>query len=68
MKKIAVYLDTSFINYLVASRLPEKMRDTLALWNLFIANEHFEVVLSETVDEELQRCYDRFALHAFGRI
>ena len=58
MKKIAVYLDTSYINYLVATRLPEKMRDTLALWNIFIANERFEVVLSETVDEELQRCYE----------
>ena len=58
MKKILVYLDTSYINYLVASRLPDKMQDSLALWNIFIASEYFEIVLSEIVGEELQRCYE----------
>jgi predicted nucleic acid-binding protein len=58
MRKIKVYLDTSYINYLVATRLPDKMQDTLALWDILIANELFEVVLSETVGEELQRCYE----------
>ena len=58
MKKTKVYLDTSFINYLVATRLPEKMQDSLTLWDVFATNDRFEIVLSETVDEELQSCYE----------
>ena len=68
MKKNAVYLDTSFINYLVATRLPDKMQDTLALWDIFVANERFEVVLSEAVGEELQRCYEPKRSHILGKL
>ncbi len=58
MKTTKVYLDTSFINYLVASRLPEKMQDSLALWDIFVSDPRFEIVLSEVVDEEIQSCYE----------
>ena len=58
MKKTKVYLDTSVINYLVAARLPDKMNDTLTLWEIFASEERFEVVLSETVHHELQACYE----------
>ncbi|MGL4944059.1 MAG: PIN domain-containing protein [Thermoguttaceae bacterium] len=53
-----VYLDTSFINYLVAPRQPDKMRETLALWKIFASEDRFELVISETVDEELRACYE----------
>lgn len=58
MKKTKVYLDTSFINYLVATRLPEKMAETQALWDIFVSSDRFDVVLSEAVDQELQSCYE----------
>lgn len=58
MKRTKVYLDTSFINYLVATRLPEKMQESLDLWNVFVSSDRFEVVLSEIVYEELHACYE----------
>lgn len=58
MKKTKVYLDTSFINYLAADRLPEKMQDTLDLWEILVSDERFEIVLSEIVDQEIQPCYE----------
>ena len=58
MRKVKIYLDTSFINYLVATRFPEKMTDSLNLWKFFASADRFDVVLSETVDEELQACYE----------
>jgi len=58
MRNTKIYLDTSFINYLVATRFPDKMKDSLALWEIFVSDERFEIVLSETVNQELQACYE----------
>lgn len=57
-QKIKVYLDTSFINYLVATRIPDKMKDSLDLWDVFVLQNRFEIVLSETVNQELRACYE----------
>ena len=53
MRKTKIYIDTSVINYLVATRIPEKMNDSLALWEFFASGVRFEVILSEMVNEEL---------------
>ncbi len=68
MKKTKVYLDTSFINYLVATRLPEKMRETQDLWDVFVSGDRFEVVISEIVDKELQSCYEPKRGRLYDRI
>lgn len=35
MKRLKVYLDTSVVSYLYQEDAPEKMQDTLSLWELF---------------------------------
>ncbi len=37
MRKRKVYLDTSVVSYLNREDAPERMRDTLQLWELFRA-------------------------------
>jgi len=55
MKKLKLYLDTSVISHLDAPDTPEKMTDTLALWNEIKA-EQYDVVISDITFEELDRC------------
>jgi len=57
-KKTRIYLDASFVNYLVAYRLPDKMADSLTLWDIFAAGERFEVLFSDLLDKELDSCYE----------
>lgn len=68
MKKYKVYLDTSFINYLVATRLPAKMAESHALWDVFVSSDRFEIVLSEIVDEEIQACYEPKRSNLYDKI
>jgi len=56
-RKTKIYLDTSVISHLDAPETPEKMRDTLRLWEKIQAGE-YEVVLSEVVFIELSRCLE----------
>lgn len=35
MRRLKVYLDTSVVSYLYQEDAPEKMKDTLELWELF---------------------------------
>lgn len=55
MTKLKVYLDTSVISHLAQDDAPEKMADTLALWELFKAGA-FEVYLSTVTLSELNNC------------
>ena len=55
MKKTKIYLDTSVISHLGAPDTPEKMADTLRLWEK-IKKGAYEVVLSEVVFDELEDC------------
>ena len=55
MRKPKIYLDTSVISHLGAPDTPEKMADTLRLWEK-IKKGAYEVVLSEVVFDELEDC------------
>ena len=55
MKKIKIYLDTSFLSHLHQLDAPEKMDDTLALWEDIMAGE-YHTVISELTEQELMDC------------
>ncbi|MCL2740044.1 MAG: PIN domain-containing protein [Oscillospiraceae bacterium] len=54
IKKPKIYLDTSVIGYLHQETQPEKMQDTLKLWEKIKQGE-YEVVLSQLVFDEISR-------------
>ena len=56
MKKMKLYLDSSVISHLYAPDTPEKMQETLALWEDIKAGK-YEIVLSDTVFSEIDRCH-----------
>jgi predicted nucleic acid-binding protein len=68
MRKQRIYLDTSVISHLYAPDTPEKMADTLRLWEQ-IQTGDYEVVLSEVVFIELENCSEakRAVLESFLR-
>ena len=45
MEKLKVYLDTSVISHLMQEDVPEKMADTLKLWDMF-KDGKYDVYLS----------------------
>jgi len=55
MKKLKLYLDTSVISHLDALDTPEKMADTLVLWESLTAGK-YDVVVSDIVLEEVKYC------------
>lgn len=55
MYKRKLYLDTSVISHLKAEDTPERMQDTLRLWE-DIKKHKFEVVVSEVTLEEIDEC------------
>ncbi len=55
MRRLKVYLDTSVVSYLYQLDAPEKMKDTLELWNL-IQQGRYEVYLSDIVLNEISGC------------
>lgn len=55
MKRLKVYLDTSVVSYLYQKDAPEKMQDTLSLWELFKEGV-YEVYVSDIVFREIDRC------------
>ena len=50
-----VYLDTSVISYLYQLDTPEKMKETLAFWEL-LTKGYYEVYISDIVMNEIGRC------------
>ena len=56
MRKLKLYLDTSVISYLQASDTPEKMEETLGLWEILKTRSDIEIVVSELTLRELNRC------------
>ena len=52
--KQRLYLDTSVISFLKAEDSPEKMQDTVILWNN-IKNNVYDVVISDLTIEELEK-------------
>ena len=65
MKKLKIYLDTSVISHLDQQDAPEKMADTLKLWELVKAGE-FDVYLSEVTTAEVNDCAERKRAILFG--
>jgi predicted nucleic acid-binding protein len=57
LKKLKVYLDTAVISHLDAPDTPDKMVDTLRLWNQIQGGE-YDVVMSEVVFDELADCLE----------
>jgi predicted nucleic acid-binding protein len=55
MGKLKVYLDTSVISHLMQEDVPEKMSDTLKLWDMFKEGK-YEVYLSTVTLEEISDC------------
>ena len=55
MKKLKIYLDTSVISYLKQDDAPEKMADTLKLWDKIKAGA-YDVITSDVTLEEISLC------------
>ena len=67
MEKQRIYLDTSVISHLLHEDTPEKMRDTLAFWEDVKAGK-YEVIISEIVMNELDRCGEPKRTEMFNRL
>jgi predicted nucleic acid-binding protein len=57
MKKLKIYLDTSAISHLYQLDAPDKMNDTLALWEEIKSGE-YHAVISEVTTMELMQCVE----------
>ena len=55
MRKLKLYLDTSTISHLFADDTPDKMEDTIRLWEKIISGE-YEIYVSDIVTDEIKRC------------
>jgi len=53
MRKLKLYLDTSFISHLYQPDAPDKMADSSALWNDILSGE-YEALVSEVTTAELE--------------
>ena len=56
MRRLKVYLDTSVISHLQHEDVPEKMRETLELWEQFRLRKDIEIVISDLVVREISQC------------
>ena len=55
MNKLKVYLDTSVISHLMQEDVPEKMSETLKLWDMF-KDGKYDVYLSTVTLQEIDNC------------
>ena len=55
MKKLKLFLDTSIISHLFAEDAPDKMADTLKLWEE-IKTGIYDVIISDVAIQEILRC------------
>ena len=65
--KQRLYLDTSVISFLKAEDSPEKMQDTVILWNN-IKNNVYDVVISDLTIEELEKCPEPKQAYMFEKL
>lgn len=56
--KIRVYLDTSIISYLDQQDMPDKMKETQAMWEI-LKNDKYQVLISNLVLSEIGECSDK---------
>ena len=57
MRKLKLYLDSSVISHLFAEDTPDKMADTIRLWNECI-NGKYDIYISEVVTNEIRQCQE----------
>ena len=57
MRKLKIYLDTSVISHLHQLDAPDKMNDTLALWEE-IKSGTYEAVISDLTVREVMKCHE----------
>lgn len=55
MRKVKVYLDTSVVSHLDAPDTPEKMSDTLLLWEELKAGK-YQAIISDVTVAEITKC------------
>ena len=55
VKKLKLYLDTSVVSHLDAPDTPEKMQDTLRLWDEIKAGV-YDIIISDIVIDEITHC------------
>lgn len=56
MRKLKIYLDTSVISHLQQEDVPEKMRETLELWEQFKERDDVSIIVSDLVVREISQC------------
>lgn len=56
-RKIKVYLDTSVISHLCQIDAPEKMSETLLLWDKF-KKDNFDIYISDVTIDEIDGCQE----------
>ena len=54
-EKLKIYLDTSVISYLAQEDVPEKMSNTIKLWEIF-KSEKYDLYLSTVTLQEIEDC------------
>lgn len=59
MKKIKLYLDTSVINFLFANDAPDLQKHTKDFFESYILKEKYEVYISKTVIDEINKTKEK---------
>ena len=67
MKKLKIYLDSSIFSHLSAQDTPEKMADTLMLWEDLLKDK-YEIVISDAVVKEIDECEEPKRSFMFAQI
>lgn len=57
MRKLKIYLDTSVISHLQQDDVPDKMNDTLKLWEE-IKQGKYDVYISDVTLDEIMKCHE----------
>ena len=68
MRKLKVYLDTSVISHLQQEDVPEKMQETLELWEQFKERNDVSVVISDLVIREISQCMEPKRSFLLGKL
>ena len=55
MRKLRLYLDTSVLSHLFADDTPEKMGETVRMWDRIVSGGH-EIFISYVTLDEMRRC------------
>jgi len=59
LRRLKIYLDTSTISHLQQEDVPEKMHETLELWEQFKERKDVQILISTLVFTELYKCNEQ---------